>query len=291
MNKFKGLGVAMITPFHADGSPQRIDFESLERLTNHLIDGGVSYLVVMGTTGENPTISGEEQQQILQKVKEVNAGRRPIVFGIGGNSTEAVVSRLTTENLDGIDGILSVSPYYNKPSQEGIYQHFKAINDATPLPVIMYNVPGRTGSLISAETTLRIAQLPNIVATKEASGSFDVCMDVLKDAPENFGVISGDDNYTLSYIAAGMQGVISVIGNLYPRECSQMVNYALDGDFKNARHLHYKLLPMMKAIFMDGNPGGVKYALEKLGICGNHFRLPVVPVNEATRKAIDAAML
>jgi 4-hydroxy-tetrahydrodipicolinate synthase len=288
MEKFKGLGVAMVTPFNADGS---IDYLGLERLTNHLVDGGVNYLVVMGTTGENPTINNEEQQAILQKVIEINARRLPIVFGIGGNSTAAVVERLKSENLEGVDGILCVSPYYNKPSQEGIYQHYKAVSDATPLPVIMYNVPGRTGSLVSAETTLRIAQLPNIVCTKEASGSLDICMDVIRGAPEDFGVISGDDNYTMPYIAAGMQGVISVLGNAYPKEFSQMVNYALDGDFKNAKHLHYKLLPLMKAIFMDGNPGGVKYALNKLGICQNEFRLPVVPVNKTTEKSLDEAML
>lgn len=288
MEKFKGLGVAMVTPFNSDGS---VDYLGLEKLTNHLVDGGVNYLVVMGTTGENPTINNEEQQAILQKVKEVNARRLPIVFGIGGNSTAAVVERLKSENLEGVDGILCVSPYYNKPSQEGIYQHYKAVSDATPLPVIMYNVPGRTGSLVSAETTLRIAQLPNIVCTKEASGSLDICMDVIRGAPEDFGVISGDDNYTMPYIAAGMQGVISVLGNAYPKEFSQMVNYALDGDFKNAKHLHYKLLPLMKAIFMDGNPGGVKYILNKLGICQNEFRLPVVPVNKTTEKVLDEAML
>lgn len=287
MNKFRGLGVAMVTPFHADGS---VDFEGLERLTNHLIDGGVNYLVVMGTTGENPTTSEEEQQEILKKVKDVNVGRLPIVFGIGGNNTASVVQRLKNENLEGVDGILSVSPYYNKPSQEGIYQHYKAINDATPLPVIMYNVPGRTGSTVTASTTLRIAELPNIVATKEATGSFDICMDIVQDAPEDFGVISGEDGYTLPFISAGMQGVISVIANAYPKEFSRMVNYALDGDFKNAKHLHYKLWPAMKAIFMDGNPGGVKYILSKLGICENHFRLPVVPVNAATQKALDEAM-
>ncbi|PCJ64998.1 MAG: 4-hydroxy-tetrahydrodipicolinate synthase [Bacteroidetes bacterium] len=288
MNKFRGLGVAMITPFNADKS---IDFVGLEKLTNHLINGGVNYLVVMGTTGENPTISNEEQQTILQKVKEVNAGRLPIVFGIGGNDTAAVVNRLQEENLEGVDGILCVSPYYNKPSQEGVFQHYKAVNDASPLPVIMYNVPGRTGSVVSAETTLRIAELTNIVCTKEASGSLDICMDIIHNAPEGFGVISGDDHYTLPYIATGMQGVISVIGNAYPKEFSQMVNYALDGDYKNARHLHYQLLPMIKAIFKDGNPGGVKYVLAKLGICENYFRLPVVPVNQATMQAADKAML
>ncbi|NBV56440.1 MAG: 4-hydroxy-tetrahydrodipicolinate synthase [Bacteroidetes bacterium] len=287
MNKFKGLGVAMVTPFKADKS---IDFDGLEKLTNHLIDGGVRYLVVMGTTGENPTISSNEQKEILDKVIEVNAKRLPVVFGIGGNNTESILNRLSSDDLSGIDAILSVSPYYNKPSQEGIFQHYKAISKASKSPIIMYNVPGRTGSLVTAETTLRIAELPNIICTKEASGSLDVCMDVIRQAPTDFGVISGDDNYTLSYIAAGMQGVISVIGNAYPKEFSQMVNYALDGDYKNARHLHYKLLPLMKAIFMDGNPGGVKYVLQKLGICENQFRLPVVSANKATMKAIDQAM-
>jgi 4-hydroxy-tetrahydrodipicolinate synthase len=287
INKFRGLGVAMVTPFNADGS---IDYLGLEKLTNHLVDGGVNYLVVMGTTGENPTINNEDQQAILQKIKEVNAGRLPIIFGIGGNSTAAVVERLKSENLEGVDGILCVSPYYNKPSQEGIYQHYKAVSDATPLPVIMYNVPGRTGSTVSAETTLRIAGLPNIIATKEASGSLDICMDLVMGKPEEFGVISGEDSYTMPFIAVGMQGVISVIGNAYPKEFSQLVNYALDGDFKMAKELHYKLLPMMKAIFMDGNPGGVKYVLAKMGICGNHFRLPVVPVNKTIEKALDEAM-
>lgn len=287
MNKFKGLGVAMVTPFKTDKS---IDFEGLENLTNHLIDGGVKYLVVMGTTGENPTITTEEQNDILKKVVEVNAKRLPIVFGVGGNDTSSIINRLNSEDIADIDGILSVSPYYNKPSQEGIFQHYKAISYASKWPIIMYNVPGRTGSLVSAETTLRIAELPNVICTKEASGSLDICMDIIRHAPDDFGVISGDDNYTLSYIAAGMQGVISVIGNAYPKEFSQMVNYALAGDYKNARHLHYKLLPLMKAIFMDGNPGGVKYVLSKLGICENQFRLPVVPIDKATMKALDLAM-
>jgi 4-hydroxy-tetrahydrodipicolinate synthase len=288
INKFRGLGVAMVTPFNTDGS---IDYTGLEKLTKHLIIGGVDYLVVMGTTGENPTIDTNEQQDILQKIKEVNAGRLPIVFGIGGNSTAAVVERLKSENLAGVDGILSVSPYYNKPSQEGIYQHFKAVSDATPLPVIMYNVPGRTGSTVSVETTLRIAALPNVVATKEASGSLDICMDLVMGKPEEFGIISGEDSYTMPFIAVGMQGVISVIGNAYPKEFSQMVNAALAGDFKMAKEIQYKLLPIMKAIFMDGNPGGVKYVLAKMGVCGNHFRLPVVPVNKATENALDSAML
>ena len=287
MNKFKGLGVALVTPFKTDKS---IDFEGLKNLINHLIDGGVKYLVVMGTTGENPTITTEEQYDILKKVVEVNAKRLPIVFGVGGNNTSSVINRLNSEDIADIDGILCVSPYYNKPSQEGIFQHYKAISYASKWPIIMYNVPGRTGSLVSAETTLRIAELPNVICTKEASGSLDVCMDIISQAPDDFGVISGDDNYTLSYIAAGMQGVISVIGNAYPKEFSQMVNYALDGDYKNARHLHYKLLPLMKAIFMDGNPGGVKYVLSKLGICENQFRLPVVPIDKATMKALNLAM-
>lgn len=286
MKKFEGLGVAMVTPFNADGS---IDFQGLTNLTEHIIKGA-NYLVVMGTTGENPTLSQEEQLTVLNHVKQVNNGRLPIVFGIGGNNTANVVEKLKTTDLSGVDAILSVGPYYNKPSQEGVYQHFKAISEITPLPVIMYNVPGRTGMTISAQTTLRISELPNIIATKEASGSLDIAMDVVSQKSDDFMVISGDDNYTLPFIAVGMRGVISVVGNAYPVEFGNMVRLALDGKYDEARALHYQLLPMMKAIFYDGNPGGIKYVLSKLGICQNQFRLPVVPVNQDTEKALDAAM-
>lgn len=287
MRSFRGLGVAMVTPFNADGS---IDFNGLKNLTRHIVTGGADYLVVMGTTGENPTISMAEQAKVLETVKEENNGAKPIVFGIGGNNTAGVIDRLGSTDLSGVEGILSVSPYYNKPNQQGIYQHYKAISDNTPLPVIMYNVPGRTGSVVSAETTLRVSELPNIVATKEASGSFDIIMEILRNKSDDFMVVSGDDDLTLPYISVGMEGVISVIGNAYPKQYSELVHSALNGDYARARELQYQLLPMIKAIFMDGNPGGVKYLLSKMGICQNEFRLPVYPVNSATEAAVDAAM-
>ena len=284
MKKFRGLGVAMVTPFEADGS---VDEVSLRRLSQHLINGGADYLVVMGTTGENPTINANEQARILDIVQEENQGNKPIVFGIGGNHTAAVCKRLKETKLEGVDGILSVSPYYNKPNQEGIFQHYRQISDQSPLPVIMYNVPGRTGSVVSAETSLKISELSNIVATKEASGDMGIVMEILRNKSDDFLVVSGDDDLTLPYISAGMEGVISVIGNAYPREYGQMVHKALSGEYEQARALHYKLLPMIRAIFMDGNPGGVKYLLSKMGICKNEFRLPVWPANDATCKAID----
>ncbi|MFY0644803.1 MAG: 4-hydroxy-tetrahydrodipicolinate synthase [Bacteroidia bacterium] len=284
MTKFKGLGVAMVTPFEEGGA---IDVSSLRKLTRHLVDGGADYLVVMGTTGENPTINANEQAQILEVVQEENNGSKAIVFGIGGNNTAQVLDRLKSCNLDGVDGILSVSPYYNKPNQEGIFQHYKQISDHSPLPVIMYNVPGRTGSIVSAETTLRISELENIVATKEASGDMGIVMEILRNKSSDFMVVSGDDDLTFPYLSVGMQGVISVIGNAYPKEYGEMVHLALSGNYDQAKGLHNKLLPMIRAIFMDGNPGGVKYLLSKMGICKNEFRLPVWPVNEQTRKAID----
>ncbi len=282
------MGVAMVTPFKEDGS---LDKGSLVKLSRHLIDGGADYLVVMGTTGENPSISISEQAEVLATIQEENNGNKPIVFGIGGNNTAAVVERLSTTNLDGVDGILSVSPYYNKPNQEGIFRHYKAISDHSPLPVIMYNVPGRTGSTVSAETTLRISELPSIVATKEASGSFEIVMEILRNKADDFSVVSGDDNLTLPYISIGMEGVISVIGNAYPKEYGKMVQLALNGKFEEARKIHEQLLPMISSIFMDGNPGGVKYLLSKMGICENYFRLPVCQVNVQTQEAIDRAFL
>lgn len=288
MKEFRGLGVAMVTPFHNNGD---VDHDALRKLTDHLVEGGVDYLVVMGTTGENPTLTQAEQLEVLNTVKDQNNGRLPIVFGIGGNNTASIVDKIKNTPLDGVSGILSVSPYYNKPNQEGIYQHYKALSDASSKPIIMYNVPGRTGSTVSAATTLRIAELENIVATKEASGSFGIVMDILRNKPDNFMVVSGDDDLTLPYISIGMEGVISVIGNAYPREFSAMVHAALDGDLEKAKKIHYELLPMINAIFMDGNPGGVKYLLSKLGICENAFRLPVCEVNDATKKAIDLATL
>ena len=278
----------MVTPFNNDKS---VDWNSLDKITNHLISNGVDYLVVMGTTGENPTLSPEEQYKILDRVKLVNNGTLPIVFGIGGNNTHAILQKFKEVNFDGVDAILSVSPYYNKPNAAGIYQHYRVLSDAAPKPIIMYNVPGRTGSCVSAESTLKIAELENVIATKEASGSFEIIMEIIRNKPNDFMVISGDDNYTFPYISLGMDGVISVIGNAYPKQFSNMVNLCLNGEIEKARALHYQLLPMINAIFMDGNPGGVKYLMSKMDLCKNEFRLPVVEVNKQTKVAIDAAEL
>jgi 4-hydroxy-tetrahydrodipicolinate synthase len=286
MDKFRGLGVAMVTPFTKD---KAVDFTALETLTEHLVSNGCDYLVVMGTTGENPTISVSEQLDILNSVKQVNEGRKPIVYGMGGNDTAALLNKIKSMDWTGIDAILSVSPYYNKPNQEGIYRHFKAIADACPVPVIIYNVPGRTGSSISVETTLRLAEHENIIATKEASGDMEHCMAILDGKPENFEVISGDDSLTLPFLSVGMSGVISVIGNAYPKEFSQMVNYALEGNFENARYLHYKLLPLMTAIFMDGSPGGIKEILAQMDICETHLREPLFAVSKEVKKVLLAA--
>ncbi len=283
-SKFSGLGVAMVTPFHADG---KIDFKSLEKLVNHLVNGGVNYLVVQGTTGENVTLNSEEKEEVIRFVIEVNKGRVPVVLGVGGNNTEEVCKKLVNLNNTGIDGILSVSPYYNKPTQEGIYQHFKAVLSSTSLPVILYNVPGRTGSNMLPTTTLKIARdFENAIAIKEASGNVEQIMAVIKGAPEGFSVISGDDGITLPLVAAGASGVISVIGNAFPTEFSQLVSLALKGDFVAARKIQYQLFDIYGALFEEGNPGGVKEIMQYLNICGNHMRLPLVPVSEAHSKKL-----
>lgn len=282
MDKFRGTGVAMVTPFTND---LEIDFEALKQLTEHQVSNGVNYLVVMGTTGENPTISEFEQSRILETVIETNEQRIPVVFGIGGNNTKAVVERLKSfNNYEGISGILSASPYYNKPNQAGIVDHYTQLADASQAPIILYNVPGRTGSMMHLDTILKLAEHENIIAIKEASGNFDHCMQLIKSKPEDFMVISGDDNYTLPYIALGMSGVISVIANAYPKEFSQMVRYGLDGNIENARYLHYRLLPIMNAIYDDGNPGGIKVVLREMGICGDALRPPLHTV----LKEVDA---
>ena len=275
MDKIKGTGVAMVTPFSENFD---IDFEALKRLTEHLVSNGVNYLVVMGTTGENPTITEFEQSRILETVKEVNENRIPVVFGIGGNNTNAVVSRMEQFDYDGVSAILSASPYYNKPNQAGIINHYNRLADTSKAPIILYNVPGRTGSMMQLDTILKLAEHENIVAVKEASGDIDHCMALIKNKPEDFLVLSGDDNYTLPFMSVGMSGVISVVANAYPKDFSQMVRYALDGNFENARYLHYKLLPMMNAIFEDGNPGGIKVALDELNICGTAMREPLFPI-------------
>lgn len=282
----KGTGVALVTPFTKEGT---VDYPALELLINHVIENGVNYLVSLGTTGETPTLSESEKLAILKFTIEKNNKRVPLVAGIGGNNTAEILEKYQQYPLDQIDGILSVAPYYNKPSMEGVYQHFKAVCDATNLPVILYNVPGRTGSNMTPETVIRIAKAcPNAVAIKEASGNIAQNMAIINAAPEGFAVLSGDDDLVLPQIAAGAQGVISVAANCFTKDFTTMVNQCLDGDFVSARILHYKLLNGINLLFANGNPAGVKYVLHKMNICGNYFRLPVVGVSAEVAKEIDA---
>lgn len=284
-HKFSGTGVAIITPFKKDLS---IDFESLEKQLEHLIANGINYLVVLGTTGESVTQTEAEKEQLVTFIKEKVNNRIPIVLGVGGNNTQAILNQIKNTDFDQIDAILSVAPYYNKPSQEGLYQHFKAIAEVCPVDVILYNVPGRTGSNIKAETTLRLAHdFKNIVAVKEASGDFSQAMYILKDKPEDFIVVSGEDALTLPLMAAGASGVISVVANAFPKEFSSMVQFALNNDFAEAEKIHYRLLEFIDYLFIEGNPAGVKAALEILGIIENNLRLPLVKVSDETYEKID----
>lgn len=282
----KGTGVALVTPFNRDFS---IDFDALAKLVEHCINGGLEYLVVLGTTGEGPTLNKEEKKQIFKFVADKVAGRVPLVAGIGGADTREVMESLKSFDANGYSAILSVSPYYNKPNQEGIYLHYMELVKVTPLPIIIYNVPGRTGMGISAATTLRLANASTkFIAVKEASGNPEVFMDILKDKPAHFSVISGDDNLTLPFMAVGMSGVISVIAQAYPKDYSDMVRLALAGNFTEAAKLHFKLYDVMKTIFTDGNPGGVKVLLENLGIGKNIVRLPLAPVNNQVKEKLLA---
>jgi 4-hydroxy-tetrahydrodipicolinate synthase len=284
MNKFYGSGVAMVTPFNSDGS---VDFDGLGNLINYIIDGGIEYLVSLGTTGETATLTHEEKQSVWEFTAETVAGRVPLVAGIGGNNTREIAAGMEKFNTRGFDAILSVSPYYNKPTQEGIYQHYKALASASPLPLILYNVPGRTGSNMAAETTLRLAHdFKNIIGIKEASANFDQFNRIVKDKPEDFLFISGDDPITLQMIAMGAVGVISVVGNAIPSIFSTMVRMCLDGKFAEALPLHYSLIDITNHFFAEGNPAGVKAALKQLGICGDTLRLPLVGVSEATESKI-----
>lgn len=281
---FNGTGVAMVTPFHPNGD---VDFGGLEAVINHIIGGGVDYIVVLGTTGETATLTKDEKKQIFKRSVDLTNGRVPLVAGIGGNNTYEVLKDIEAFDITGYSAILSVSPYYSKPTQEGIYQHYKAIAEKSPLPVILYNVPGRTGSTISAETTIRLANdFKNIVATKEASGSFDIFNQIMRDKPADFMLISGDDPVTLPMIAMGASGIISVIGNAVPRVFSDMIRLCLKGDYAAARPLHYKLIEFTALMFAEGNPGGVKHALKELGICGDTLRLPLVNVSNSTAQKI-----
>ena len=259
----KGMGVALITPFKDDES---IDFDALSKLIEYQIQNGIDYLVELGTTAETPTLTEQEKNEVLSFVIERVKERVPIVLGLGGNNTRGIVERLKTESFQGVDAILSVVPYYNKPSQEGIYQHYKAIASATKLPVILYNVPGRTGVNMTAETTLRLArEFDNIVAIKEASGNITQMDDIIKNKPKDFMVISGDDGITFPLITLGAVGVISVIGNAFPREFSRMVRLALEGDYANALLIHHKFTELFELLFVDGNPAGVKSILSSMG--------------------------
>jgi len=269
------MGVALITPFKTDES---IDFDALARIVEHQIKNGTDYLVVCGTTAETPTLTDEEKEEVTRFVVNCNNGRLPIVLGVGGNNTKAVVEKLQHYDFTGIDAILSVTPYYNKPSQEGLYQHYAAIATASPLPIILYNVPGRTGVNMLPATTLRLAnEFKNICAIKEASGNFSQIDDIIKNKPEDFMVISGDDGITFPLITLGAVGVISVIGNAFPREFSRMVRLALEGDYQNARKIHHRFTELIELLFVEGNPAGVKSMLAVMGFIENKLRLPLVP--------------
>lgn len=283
-NTFTGTGVALVTPFNSDGS---IDFPALERLVEYQIKNGTDFLVVQGTTGESPTLEFSEKLDTLNCVIKVNNGRLPIVFGVGGNNTAAVAKTLQSLPA-GIDGILSVSPYYNKPIQKGIIEHYKVLSSATKLPIILYNVPGRTGSNMSAATCLELAKIDNIVAVKEASGNMGQIMEILQKRPEGFGVLSGDDALTLAMIACGADGVISVVANAFPERFGKMVHESLNGNFEAAREAHYDLLAVTDMFFEEGNPGGVKVSLEAQGIMQQTMRLPLYPVSESLNQRIAA---
>lgn len=282
MKQFKGSGVALVTPFNADGS---IDFSGLKTLVREQIKGGTNFLVVQGTTGESPTLSASEKKQVLDTVLEENNGQLPIVYGVGGNNTLAVAQAFQ-EIPKGVDGILSVAPYYNKPTQKGFVAHYKHIAAQTDLPIILYNVPGRTGSNVLAETTLELAEVKNIVAVKEASGNMEQIMEIIRCRPEGFLVLSGDDAITMPLIAAGADGVISVVANTFPDLFSQMVAASMKGDLAQARALHYDLLHITKLFFTEGNPGGVKVALKARGWMESHMRLPLVDVSESLKEKI-----
>lgn len=289
MKKFRGTGVAIVTPFKNDSS---IDFAALGRVVNHVISGGVNYIVVMGTTGESATLTKDEKKAIISYVVEVTDNRVPLVVGIGGNSTQEVINCIRHANLTGVEGILSVAPYYNKPNQRGLFQHFKAIATCSPIPVIIYNVPGRTCSNISSDTCIELAnECENIVAVKEASGDIAQIMRIIKGKPDSFSVISGDDMMTIPIIASGGSGVISVLANAFPSVTSELVSNALKSNFKSAREIQLRYLEMTELLFIDGNPSGVKAMLNIMNLCQINLRLPLVPVNRTIytriQKAID----
>lgn len=280
----RGTGVAIVTPFDKKGN---VDVESLSGIVKHLHDGKVEYIVVMGTTGESVTLTKEEKETVIETVVKANGNKLPLVLGIGGNNTLEVVESIKKTNLKNFEAILSVAPYYNKPNQEGYYQHYKAVSQSTKKDIILYNVPGRTGSNVTWETQVKIARdLKNIVATKEASGSIEQIMKVIKNKPKDFMVISGDDNLTLPVIAAGGVGVISVVAQALPKDYSEMVRLCLKGDFEKAQKLHYKIMDITDQLFADGNPGGIKFALSELKKCKPYVRLPLMEPNDKVKETL-----
>lgn len=279
-NIFKGLGIALVTPFTANGE---VDYKTIVRLVEYQIQNGADFLCILATTGETPCLSTEEKENIKKLVVDTNRGRLPILMGCGGNNTHAVIEELKTADWTGIDGVLSVCPYYNKPSQEGLYQHFKAIAEASPLPVVLYNVPGRTGINMKSETTVRLARdCENIVAVKEASGSLEQVDEIIKNKPERFDVLSGDDALTFSMVASGAAGSISVIGNALPKEVSRMIRLEFKGEYEAARTIHHRFTELYSLLFVDGNPAGVKALLHEMGFIENVLRLPLVPTRITT---------
>jgi len=288
MRKLKGTGVAIVTPFKNDSS---IDFAAFGRVVNHVINGGVNYIVVMGTTGESVTLTKDEKKAIICYILEAIDNRVPLVVGIGGNNTQEIINQVRSLDLSGVDAILSVAPYYNKPNQRGIFQHFKAIATWSPIPVVIYNVPGRTGCNISADTCLQLArECENIIGVKEASGNLEQIMKIIKDKPENFSVISGDDMTALPVIAAGGSGLISVLANAFPAQWSEMVSQCLKSNFKAAREIQFRFLEMIELLFIDGSPAGVKAMLNIMNLCQNNLRLPLVPVSRTIYSRIEKAI-
>ena len=287
-NIFKGLGIALITPFNASGA---VDYVVLKQLVEYQLKNGADFFCILATTGETPTLTDDEKQRIKELVVEVVAGRVPILMGCGGNNTAAIVEELHTRDFSGIDGILSVCPYYNKPSQEGLYQHFKTIANATDMKVVLYNVPGRTGVNMKAETTVRLARdCKNIVAVKEASGNLEQVDEIIKNKPDTFDVISGDDALTFPMIACGAVGVISVIGNALPKEFSRMLRLEQNGEFEPARKIHHMFTDLFNLLFVDGNPAGVKAMLNEMGMIENVLRLPLVPTRLTTMQKISECL-
>lgn len=288
-NIFRGLGVAVVTPFTPDGS---IDFYALRELINHLLEeGAADFLCVLGTTAETPTLTDEEKEMVMETFVEAVDGRVPLLLGCGGNNTRAVCSFLENANLDGFDGVLIVTPYYNKPTQEGLYQHFVSVADASPLPVVLYNVPGRTGVNLMATTTIRIAEdCPNVVAIKEASGIVPQIETVINGAPDGFEVISGDDGLTYSLLGLGAVGVISVVANAFPQEMGELVHATLEGNVDVALDIHRRMRDVFRLSFVEGNPAGVKAMMAQRDLCGNVLRLPLTPVSEKTEAQITEAL-